>query len=221
MKKEYITMRLDDLVPYENNPRINEPAVPAVVESIEQVGYVSPIIVDEDNEILAGHTRLKALRQIGEDAVEVLKVTGLSEEQKRKYRLLDNKTNELAVWDTELLALELEDLDFGDFDFEWPDMDIEGGDYTEQEQGEPDSLAERFLVAPFSVLGANKGDWLARKRAWVNRGLRSELGRGGSSSTQCRTTCNGSNRGGYGKTFRNQAGLNRVMTNRRHSQRGQ
>ena len=120
MKKEYVTVALSDLRPYENNPRRNDQAVEAVQESIHQVGYISPIIIDENNEILAGHTRLKALKlDGGVQEVEVIRVSGLSDEQKRKYRLLDNRTSELASWDFELLEIELEDIDFQGFDFEF------------------------------------------------------------------------------------------------------
>jgi len=117
MEKEYVTLKLTDIIPYENNPRINDEAVEYVAESIRQCGYISPIVIDEDNIILCGHTRLKALEQLGKTEAEVMIVEGLTEEQKKKYRLLDNKTNEFADWDIDLLASELEDLDFEGFDF--------------------------------------------------------------------------------------------------------
>lgn len=120
MKKEYIKLPIDDLIPYENNPRKNEDAIPAVAESIEQVGYISPIVIDENNVILCGHTRLAALQKIGEvQEIDVLRVSGLSEEKKKKFRLLDNKTSEFAGWDFEKLDEELDGLDFGDFDFKF------------------------------------------------------------------------------------------------------
>lgn len=111
------TKTLDAVHPYERNPRKNDDAVDAVAESIKQCGYIAPIIVDEDGVILAGHTRYKALQKLGRTECEVVVKEGLTEEQKRKYRILDNKTSELAQWDFELLADELEELDFGDFDF--------------------------------------------------------------------------------------------------------
>ncbi len=114
---EFIKVKLSDIKPYENNPRRNDQAVEAVAESIRQCGYIAPIIVDEDNVILAGHTRYKALKKLGRKEAECVVKAGLTEEQKRKYRLLDNKTNEFAEWDFDLLADELEGLDFGDFDF--------------------------------------------------------------------------------------------------------
>lgn len=114
---ELVKMKLADLVPYENNPRKNDKAVDAVVESIKQCGYVAPIIVDEENVILAGHTRYKALVKLGRKDVEVVVRAGLSDEQKRKYRILDNKTNEFAEWDFNKLEEELAGLEFGGFDF--------------------------------------------------------------------------------------------------------
>lgn len=110
-------MKLTDIVPYENNPRNNDKAVEAVVESIKQCGYVAPIIVDEENIILAGHTRYKALQKLGKKEAEVVIRAGLSDEQKRKYRILDNKTTEFADWDFSKLEQELAGLEFGGFDF--------------------------------------------------------------------------------------------------------
>lgn len=114
-----VKRQLADVHPYEKNPRKNDAAVDAVVESIRQCGYIAPIIVDEDGVILAGHTRYKALTKLGKTEVECIVREGLTEEQKKKYRLLDNKTNELADWDMEMLAGELADLDFGDLDLDW------------------------------------------------------------------------------------------------------
>ncbi len=96
---EYVKKRLSDIKPYENNPRVNDDAVDDVAESIRQCTYVAPIIVDEDGVILAGHTRYKALRKLGYLECEVVVVSGLTEEQTKKYRLYDNKTAEFSSWD--------------------------------------------------------------------------------------------------------------------------
>jgi DNA-binding PadR family transcriptional regulator len=116
---EIVVKKLKEIHPYPKNPRKNAAAVDAVIESINQCGYIAPIIVDEDGVILAGHTRYKALKKLGKKEIEVIVREGLTEEQKRKYRLLDNKTNELADWDFELLAGELDGLDFGELDLDW------------------------------------------------------------------------------------------------------
>lgn len=111
--------KLSEIKPYERNPRKNDQAVDAVAESIRQCGYVAPIIIDEDGIILAGHTRYKALKKLGMEDAEVVVREGLTEEQKKKYRLLDNKTGEIAEWDFDLLEKELEGLDFGALELDW------------------------------------------------------------------------------------------------------
>ena len=110
-------LRLADIKPYENNPRKNDGGVDAVIESIKQCSYIAPIIVDEDYVILAGHTRFKALEKLKYAEVDCIVCDNFSEEQKKKYRYLDNKTGEKATWDLHKLEEELENLDLGDFDF--------------------------------------------------------------------------------------------------------
>ena len=117
---KYVKKKLSQIRPYENNPRINDEAVADVMESIRQVSYISPIIVDEDGVILAGHTRYEALQKLGYKECEVIVVNDLTEEQKKKYRLYDNKTGELAKWDQKKLSAELCDVDFCGYDFGQP-----------------------------------------------------------------------------------------------------
>ena len=110
-------VKIADIIPYKNNPRKNDDAVDAVAESIRQCGYCSPIVVDENMVVLAGHTRLKALKKLGRTEAEVVIRDGLTDEQKKKYRLLDNKTNEFAEWDFGRLNIELMGVDFDGYDF--------------------------------------------------------------------------------------------------------
>ena len=134
MKRNYIEVPIDQLRPYDRNPRKNDHAVAYVAESIEQVGYITPIVCDENWLMLAGETRLKALKSKGAKKVQVLQVTGLTDEQKKKYRLLDNKVGEIADWDLDLLLGELEEVDFGDFNFGFTDIEQEQEetpDYTD------------------------------------------------------------------------------------------
>lgn len=114
---ELATLKLTDIKPYERNARKNDQAVSAVAESIRQCEYIAPIIVDENHVILAGHTRWKALKKLGRTEAQCVVKSGLTDEQKRKYRLLDNKTAELAEWDFDLLADELDGLNFRGVDF--------------------------------------------------------------------------------------------------------
>lgn len=118
ISKKLVKMKVSDLIPYEKNPRkIPAEAVDDVCESFRQCGVIDPIEIDEDNVILSGHTRLQAALQMKIDKVDCLRVEGLTDEQKRKYRILANKTGEKTGWDFELLEWELEDLDFEDYDF--------------------------------------------------------------------------------------------------------
>lgn len=113
------TIKLKNIYPYEHNVRKNDKAVDSVVKSIEQCTYIAPIIVDENNVILAGYTRYKALKKLGYTECQCIVKNGLTEEQKKKYRLLDNKTSELSDWDFDLLSDELDGLDFGDLELDW------------------------------------------------------------------------------------------------------
>ena len=141
VKKEFLRLPLTQIIPYENNPRINEEAVKDVVESVRQCGELDPIEVDENNVILSGHTRLKAYYKLGFDEADVVRFTGLDEEQKRKYRLLANKTGEKAKWDFSKLEEELQGLDFEgyDFGFDLPEdpVEVEEDDFDESEEIPP------------------------------------------------------------------------------------
>lgn len=146
---EIIKLNINEVIPYPDNPRKNDNAVDAVAESIKQCGYCSPIVIDEDNVILAGHTRLKALKKLKWKEVECVRKTGLTEEQKKKYRILDNKTNELAEWDFDLLEEEIDGLDFDGFDFGFEMLEFEKPqEIVEDEAPEVDEEAE-----PITKLG--------------------------------------------------------------------
>lgn len=109
-----IEKNIKDITPYENNPRNNEDAVEKVAESIKEFGFQQPIVVDKDNVVIVGHTRLKAAERLGLDKVPVVVADELTEEQAKAYRLADNKTNEIATWKFDVLNEEL--LDIGQID---------------------------------------------------------------------------------------------------------
>lgn len=107
---DVVMMKLEDLVPYENNPRINEPAIGAVVESIRNFGWQQPIIVNSENVIISGHTRYEAAKKMGLNEVPVVIACELSEEQEIAFRIADNKTAEIAEWDFDVLKEEMDEL---------------------------------------------------------------------------------------------------------------
>jgi len=117
-RKSLLDVSIDKPIPYENNPRLSDKAVPHVKESILKYGYVKASIgVDENFILLYGHTTLKALKELEYDAVpEITQIIGLSETQKRGYRIADNKTGEYAGWDFVKLIDEMEFLQDNDED---------------------------------------------------------------------------------------------------------
>ena len=119
-------LSLDSIIPYARNPRKNDGAVDKVAASIKEFGWRSPIVVDEEMVILAGHTRYKAAKKLGLTEAPVHIAEGLTEAQKKAYRIADNRVAEEAEWDEELLKFELEEL--GDLDF---DMNFLGFDNKE------------------------------------------------------------------------------------------
>lgn len=138
-----IEMRIDDLIPYENNPRKNDEAVDAVALSISSFGFRVPIIVDKDDVIIAGHTRLKAAKKLGLTTVPVVRADDLTEDQVRAFRLAENKVSELAGWDFGKLEEELDavSMDMELFGFKHEHIDIDGlFEDTEPTQKEPRTI---------------------------------------------------------------------------------
>lgn len=122
----YEELALNELKPYERNPRKNDRAVDGVAESIKQFGFKQPIVVDKNNVIVAGHTRYKAAKKLGLTIVPVVRADDLTEKQVKAYRILDNKLNELSYWDFDLLDVELADFDFDfePFNVEFPTFEL-------------------------------------------------------------------------------------------------
>lgn len=118
---------IGELRPYKNNPRKNAKAVDAVAESIKRFGFLVPIVITTDNEIVAGDTRYKAAKKLKRKTVPCVVADELDPEQIKAFRLADNKVGEIAEWDMELLSAELSDIaaDMSAFGFELPEGDEE------------------------------------------------------------------------------------------------
>ena len=97
---------ISELKPYKFNARKNEKAIKIVSTSIKEFGFLVPIIIDQDNEIVAGHTRLEASKELGIESVPTIQVTDLTEDQIKAFRIMDNKSSEYATWDRTLLKRE-------------------------------------------------------------------------------------------------------------------
>ena len=123
LKIEYVD--INSIKPYKKNPRKNEEAIPYVMESIKQFGFKNPVILDKDNVIVAGHTRIESAKRLGITEIPCIYADDLTDEQIRAFRLADNKVAEIAEWDIDLLDTELDDIlniDMSDFGF---DLDLE------------------------------------------------------------------------------------------------
>ena len=118
---EIIYKNIDELIPYENNPRLNDEAVEYVKNSIKEFGFKVPIVIDKDNIIIAGHTRIKASKELGIKDIPCIIADDLTEEQVKAFRLVDNKVSEKSMWDYTKLDEELDsilDIDMSMFNFE-------------------------------------------------------------------------------------------------------
>lgn len=138
-----VEKKIDDLKPYEQNPRCNDNAVEGVAASIREFGFKVPLVIDKDNVIVAGHTRHKAAKLLGLDKVPCIVADDLTPEQIKAFRLADNKVAELATWDTKLEFLELSELDKIGFDMTVygfdPIQNTDRGEIVEDAAPEPDT----------------------------------------------------------------------------------
>ncbi|MFQ9610153.1 MAG: ParB N-terminal domain-containing protein [Lachnospira sp.] len=146
-----------DLIPYENNPRINDYAVKKVMESIKEYGFTNPIIVDADMVIIAGHTRREASILAGLDRVPYIVRDDLTPEQVKAYRIADNKLAELSNWDDELLKKELFELQAVDYSLEvmgFTEIDLKEI-FTEKEVPKEKKKKEEKTTLPMLRFGSN------------------------------------------------------------------
>ena len=136
-------IKIEVIKPYEKNTKKHpETQIKNIAESIKQFGFIQPVVLDNNNEIIIGHGRYLASQLLGYEEIPCVFVDNLTEEQVRKLRILDNKLNE-SEWDDDLLRLELEDLDFGDFHVEFGlDFEEEEKEIVEDEVPEVDEKAE-------------------------------------------------------------------------------
>ena len=116
---------IDKLIPYSQNPRKNESAIAKVAASIREFGFRQPIVVDSEYVVIAGHTRLLAAKQLGIIHIPVHIAEDLTDAQIKAYRIADNRTNEEATWDDELLKIELGDLEDKGFNLELTGFDTD------------------------------------------------------------------------------------------------
>ena len=156
-------LELKDLIPYANNPRKKQ-AVDKVASSLKEFGWQQPIVVNEENVIIAGHTRYQAAQKLGFTKVPVQIAKGLTDAQVKAYRILDNRANQDALWDDELLKIEVQDLDKMDIDLAltgFDDKELDKLLYEEKEgltdeDAVPEEVEPRVKQGELWQLGNNR-----------------------------------------------------------------
>lgn len=154
-----IEVEVDKIIPYDNNPRNNDEAVDKVALSISAFGFKVPIVIDSNNIIVTGHTRVKAAKKLGMEKVPCILADDLTDEQIKAFRLADNKVAEYSKWDDEKLMQELEEL-------ENIDMSLYGFDELEAEADELINIVEDDIVEEVEEPRAKLGDLYILGR-WV------------------------------------------------------
>ena len=174
-----VEVPISTLKPYERNAK-QHPAeqIEKLKASIEEFGFLSPCLIDRDGNIIAGHGRVEAAKALGMDTVPAVYVEGLTDIQRRAYILADNRLTELGGWDEDVLQWELSTLANEDFDVEILGFDPPKKKTAADPEQAFETLSDRFLVPPFTVLDSRQKWWQDRKRAWKALGIDSAIGRG-------------------------------------------
>ena len=157
-------VKIDDITPYHDNPRVNTDAINVVKKSLSEFGFQQPLVLDKDNVIIVGHTRFAAAKELGFENVPCYVADNLSEDKIKAYRIMDNKSAEYASWNYGLLTKEITDLLESDYDLEYTgftdveledmgfDMNLES--FVEEPQSEEDAIPEiKEDEPPISKMG--------------------------------------------------------------------
>lgn len=140
-----VEKKISEIKEYENNPRNNDNAVDKVAASIKEFGFKIPIIIDKNNVIVCGHTRVKAALKLGMKTVPSIVADDLNDEQIKAFRIADNKVSEFSTWDFEKLEKELAGLDF---DMSGFGMDKASFDRSFESMRQPAPSPTQAPVAP-------------------------------------------------------------------------
>tara|TARA_R100000935_G_scaffold54898_1_gene84307 strand:+ start:414 stop:1685 length:1272 start_codon:yes stop_codon:yes gene_type:complete len=156
-------VKLEDITPYHDNPRVNEDAIKVVKKSLAEFGFQQPLVLDKENVIIVGHTRFAAAKELGFEEVPCFIADNLTDDKIKAYRIMDNKSAEYASWNYGLLTKEITDLLELDYDLEFTgftdveledmgfDMNLEA--FVEEPQSEEDEIPEISEAEPVSKLG--------------------------------------------------------------------
>ena len=151
-----VNFKVEELIPYINNPRNNNDAIDKVAASIKEFGFKVPLVIDKDNVVVTGHTRLLASKKLGLEEVPCVIADDLTDAQIKAFRIADNKVSEYAEWDEDMLKLELEELEEMDFDLDSVSIDYSDFDISleleeiEDNYDEENDIIEDAPKIPYS-----------------------------------------------------------------------
>lgn len=132
--RRYEDVEIEKLKPYKNNARTHsDEQIEKIAKSMKEFGFINPVLVDGDLNVIAGHGRILGAKKLGMKEVPCLFIENLTEEQKRAYIIADNRLAEDAGWDKELLKIELEDLKNMNFDITLTGFELEDFDFSMEE----------------------------------------------------------------------------------------
>lgn len=146
-----VNVNINDIIPYDKNPRFNDEAVEYVANSIKEFGFKVPVVLDKNNVIVTGHTRIKACEKLGINEIPCIYADDLTEEQVKAFRLADNKVGEIAQWDYDLLNIELDDIldiNMNDFGFINEEISLDVNDDDFLQDTEITKSKEKEIVCP-------------------------------------------------------------------------
>ena len=155
-----INIPIDDIKPYDRNAKKHdEKQVKNVAQSIKEFGFVQPVVIGDNNEIIIGHCRFQAAKRLKMAEIPVVKLSDLSEDEANKLRLLDNKLNE-SEWDLDLLLEDIPELDFSEFDIDWDlpslkddDIDDDDEDFDDRDPSCQHNVFENQEIMQFPGVG--------------------------------------------------------------------
>ena len=168
---------IEDLIPYARNSRTHsDEQVAQIAASIKEFGFTNPVLIDNDNGIIAGHGRVLAGRKLKLKEIPCLRLGHLTDSQKKAYVIADNKLALNSGWDAEMLKLELVELKDDGFNIDL--IGFDGDELAEifaeensldeeiSEKEKHEKLIDKFIVPPFTILDTRQGYWIDRKKIW-------------------------------------------------------
>lgn len=168
---EIKNIKIQDLKPYKNNAKIHSDyQIGLLVKSIKEFGFINPVLIDEDNNVLAGHGRIEAAKQLNIEELPAIVIKGMTETEKKAYIIADNRLSELAIWDNRIIAQELKDLKESDFNTDVTGFSVEDIDFSFLEEEEKEDTEDDNSIKGSHVCSCPRCKCLFTKNEIITHG---------------------------------------------------